>query len=746
MRRMRLLMLLLLSGCGVGQPKADAGTIDLRSWNIERPVWLRGEWELYWERMPDGHPDGTLPAILWRGAKLLDGRKVPGQGWAVYRMRVLVPESIKRSPRRLELDTEGGNTAYRISITSLSGQPMCVPVERGVFAHDASAHGTYRRAQITFTTGDDFFINFEVSNFETLSGGLWTAPLLGAAERVDSTVQKRRDGDFLVLGILLVMAIHHLAMFVLRRSERGPLWLALLTIDVGIRMLVAARHMDDPAWMGVWALWFRLEILTFYLGVPPFLLFLRAVLPDYTPRTFVRVCVAISLGFAAVMALAPTRLSYHTLPVFRLFTVVVVVRLLHVMIRAARAEKDALPFLMLIGSALLSGAVMNDVLLAQGLVESQYIAHYGMSGFILFQSLLLAVANARARRQSEAYAQEMTTLNEELRRQIGDRSHRLAQTLTLLASDARKAAELEAGRVMGDRYRIQHLLGAGGMGAVYAATRIPDDKPVALKVVRLSASPDLLARFAREAEAAAKVNHPNVVAILDVDVSDDGELFIVMERVHGKSLDAVRARFGEVAWALPLLAQLARALEAIHAADVIHRDLKPANILLTDEGVLKVADFGIAGLRTGAADDDESTGSLEKTKGARPSTRQSVLTESDAATLGLTQAGAVLGSPLYMAPEARAGARHTSRSSDIYSFGLIAYELLSGKRAIGMSLSHNPAEERPAQPLATLCPSLPRELTTLVDACLRPDPRTRPSATDLRTAFAQHQSIRARAL
>jgi serine/threonine-protein kinase len=409
------------------------------------------------------------------------------------------------------------------------------------------------------------------------------------------------------------------------------------------------------------------------------------------------------------------------------------------MVRASRAERDVLPKLMLAGVAPLSLGVVNDVLFAQGIVQTAYIAHYGLSGFIVFQSLLLAVANARARRQSEVAAQELTTLNEELRRQIGDRSHQLAQTLTLLASDVRRVSELKPGTIMAERYRIEHLLGAGGMGAVYAAVRLPDDKPVALKVVRLSASPSMLARFAREAEAAAKVNHPNVVGILDVEISDDGELFIVMERIIGRSLDELRGRFGNPGWAIPLLQQLAEALEAIHAAEVIHRDLKPANILLTEGGVLKVADFGIAGLRTDGS--GNSGDSEHATRADRPSVRKGDSGhEADSVSDALTQAGTVLGSPMYMSPEAQKGAQHTGAHSDLYSFGVVAYEMLSARRPLTDGLA---AEQGPL-PLAIACPGVPAPLAEIIDACLKIDPAGRPTAAEVRAVLAQEPVARSR--
>jgi serine/threonine-protein kinase len=217
-----------------------------------------------------------------------------------------------------------------------------------------------------------------------------------------------------------------------------------------------------------------------------------------------------------------------------------------------------------------------------------------------------------------------------------------------------------------------------------------------------------------------------VVAILDVDISDDGELFIVMERVDGRNVDALRRNFGDVTWALPLVAQLAAALEAIHAAEVVHRDLKPGNILLTNDGVLKVADFGIASLRTGDQSVEEG---LELTRGEKPSALSPDVT-------GLTQVGAVLGSPKYMAPEALEGAQHTGSHSDVYSFGIIAYEMFSGQHA----------SDQGRVPLAVRCPSLPREVAEIIDRCLIRDPKQRPGIREVCAVLTPRAAARARSL
>jgi serine/threonine-protein kinase len=197
----------------------------------------------------------------------------------------------------------------------------------------------------------------------------------------------------------------------------------------------------------------------------------------------------------------------------------------------------------------------------------------------------------------EAHGRQIVQLNAELRRQIADRSGQLYAALALAVTGRGKVPELRIGDVVQQRYRIERALGAGGMGAVYEVTRLDDDRRFALKVAR-EVHGEALARLAREAQMAATVHHPNLVAVVDVDVSATGYLFLVMELVDGTSLKEAAKRLGDRAWVLDVLAQLGRGLAALHAAGVVHRDLKPANVLVTNDGSgatrVKIADFGIA--------------------------------------------------------------------------------------------------------------------------------------------------------
>jgi serine/threonine-protein kinase len=259
-------------------------------------------------------------------------------------------------------------------------------------------------------------------------------------------------------------------------------------------------------------------------------------------------------------------------------------------------------------------------------------------------------------------------------------------------------------------YEVEEELAQGGMGVVYLAQQPSLGRRVVLKTLRRDLAEDEghEERFTREAQAAARVHHPNVVVVYDC-FSWRGERFIAQEHVDGKDVASVLAQVGAFdARSAGLVAlEMARGLEEIHARGIVHRDLKPANLLLGRAGETKIADFGIA---------------------------------LDARGSKLTQTGQSLGTPLYMSPEQLRSARVDSRS-DVFSFGVVLYEMLTGQRPFaeespdGTGLVERIEAGRRA-PVRKLAPKTPRALARLVERCLRAKPRRRFAASaELRRAL-----------
>jgi hypothetical protein len=333
-------------------------------------------------------------------------------------------------------------------------------------------------------------------------------------------------------------------------------------------------------------------------------------------------------------------------------------------------------------------------------------------------------------RQKETISRERARsedlLRKELGHQVAERSRELGAAFTREAApfDAR---ELRPGERFDARYRIVEGLGAGGMGAVYEVERLTDGQRLALKVVVGEVSGIGAARFAREAEIGARVHHANLVSIVDVGVSA-GIPFLVMEIMRGGSLEARREAFGDPGWALPILRQIAEGLQALHAVGVVHRDLKPSNVLMTSDAepaVAKISDFGIS--RVDAIENasvDASAATLVADTPRRAS--------------ALTGTGVVMGTPLYMAPEAARGER-VDAPNDLFALGIIAYEMLTGRAPFTVAAALLAQADQPIPPPPPICDArVPASLGALVLECLLPDPAARPSARVFVSALAAH--------
>lgn len=473
----------------------------------------------------------------------------------------------------------------------------------------------------------------------------------------------------------------------------------------------------------------------------------------------------------------------------------------------------------------------------------------GIMGISLYQALALSREHLVSLKRADelnvemgervkllqAKHREVELLNDELRRQIAARSRELAEKLAQMHDEELvPPPALEPGALVEGRYRVIGELGSGGMGTVYEVERVVDGKHFALKALAAGGDSQARARFAREAQIVANVNHPNVVSIVDIDVAKSGFIFLVMELVPaGTTLHDVRRRHRDIPWTLGVLAQVAEGIDAIHGAGIIHRDLKPGNILLSrgDDGrkpLVKITDFGISSLTpegqrisvmdraamtaasslpdpvelldpfsaTAAAEPPLEIAALEVARGkqaqakraaqapadpdsglvtsARPDvsvdvafdTRaiadtavQAVTDELPTEVEGamkrsdrpppssarrpdssrdqgapLTEPGLIFGTPQYMAQELTTGTKNATRSSDVFSLGIIAFEVLTGKRPFPeapVSAKLSGRSLPVAAAFRAVCPTLPVDVAVLLDKAMSHDPRTRPSAKEL---------------
>src|SRR5271166_5701022 len=266
-------------------------------------------------------------------------------------------------------------------------------------------------------------------------------------------------------------------------------------------------------------------------------------------------------------------------------------------------------------------------------------------------------------------------------------------------------------------YEIQSPLGAGGMGEVYRATDMKLGRDVALKVLpaEMAHDPERLARFRREAKSLAQLDHPNIVTIYSVEESE-GVHFLTMQLVEGQPLDRLICAGGlPLEQIVEIASALGDALAAAHEKGIVHRDLKPANVMVSNEGRVRVLDFGLA-----------------------KDVRGSNLGDATVTSASRTEVGVVMGTPAYMSPEQTSG-RPLDHRTDIFSMGVMLHEMATGRRPFEGTSSAElvSAILRDTPPAITDArPDLPSDLARIVRRCLEKDPRHRlQTARDVSNEF-----------
>jgi len=262
-------------------------------------------------------------------------------------------------------------------------------------------------------------------------------------------------------------------------------------------------------------------------------------------------------------------------------------------------------------------------------------------------------------------------------------------------------------------FKIEKLLGKGGMGVVYRALDVRLDRPVALKVLRadLTANADRRRRFLREAKAASAVTHPAIAQIYDVD-EVRGTTFIAMEFVEGKTVSQlIDKRELDLIGSVEIALQVAEGLSKAHEANIVHRDIKSDNIMVTRDGHAKLLDFGLAKLLDPVSADEESD--IQGMK--------------ETETYSHTQPGTVMGTAAYMSPEQARGLP-VNQASDVFSMGVVLYEMVTGelpfKGDTPLDTMHSIAFDE-ARPVTIIRQNLPPELHRIISRCLRKKPGDR---------------------
>jgi hypothetical protein len=633
--------------------------------------------------------EGTRDTVDLPGRLALPLREVP----FTLRKEVALAEEQRGHTLTLSLDCFHGPLALAANGTAIAD----------IGDHRVGEHRFVIPAALTAGRTLSLVLSATNDFFASIGFGVEPRLAIGAIVEPSAAASFNRAAAIVELGLVAVFALLFGTAFAFDRRRRAdaafaagvvfasaaPLWQLGLLAELGALGAIL---------LGLGLVLTKLAVLvflyeTFGLGRPP--------------RRLVRLYVA----------LLPAQLAFGLgiMPALVVFTiggavdVVFAVHVLRLLLRQARSgpqRAEARLMLVMVGVlALLVPPDIAGLMLGWNLWGGAHMLSLGVIGFVISQAVSLARQQALRQRELEHTAGE-------LQRQVAERSRELSEALARLST---QPSQLAADRVIDGRYRIVKRLGAGGMGVVYEVVRISDKQPFALKTLRGRAEPELMSRFAREAQIAAQMSHANVVPVLDIGIAD-GALFLVMPLVDGGSLEDLRRKFGDPVWARPLLRQIAAGLAALHERGIVHRDLKPANVLIA-AGVARIADFGLASLRAGDFADTIAS---------------DFDAHADTAALApaLTRAGDLFGTPGYMAPELAGASGGAKPAADIFAFGVIAHEVLTG---------NPPFVEPPV--LARLNGAAIRRTDgarsePLVERCLDEDPANRPTASELAKSLA----------
>lgn len=374
------------------QPLAENGVLDLQGWNFEKdgPVSLNGEWSFFWNQLLNpvdvqlkGSPEMTgyitVPGI-WNGF-IMDGKPLDGEGYATFRLL------IRTDPQKSHLALKALEMAHAYKMW-INGKAV---LANGVVGTSQETMIPRFRPEIAVvqTNNGQIDILLQVSNFVHKRGGVWNAFELGTMKQIQSIKEENLLVEFVLFGSILMMGLYHLGLYFLRRKDPSPLYFGGFCLMVALRVLLIGErvmHVYMP-WIG-WSWLYKLELLTFYLAAPTFIVFLGSVIPEVKPL-IQRIALIPSLVFAALIVVADVYVASGTLVYYQVFIVLCsLITSGSLVLAVFHGRKGAL--IILIGSLILFLTLVYDILESNLMFQGENLASFGLLIFIFCQSFMLS--------------------------------------------------------------------------------------------------------------------------------------------------------------------------------------------------------------------------------------------------------------------------------------------------------------------------------------------------------------------
>ena len=405
-------------------PKAVKGILDLTDWDFKRdgPVNLSGEYEFYWKqhlkplnfsKVPLPQKTGFIKVPgYWNGYEV-KGKKLRGDGYATYRMKILLDEP-KESFALKFLSMGTAFTIYlngqKISSIGLAGKDRESTVPR-YFPHVADFEVETNQIEIIF----------QVSNFHHRRGGAWEVVQLGEEKEIRKIKERRHSFDLFLFGSIFIMALYHLGLFTLRKKDRSPLYFSIFCFLVTVRLLSTGERYFIHIFSNIpWELIIKLEYLSFYLAVPVFALFMQSLFYREFSKRLLHLVATLGFAFSCTVLFTPARIFSHTLQIYEIITIITIIYGLYVLTVASIRKRDG-AFVFLLGFIILAFSAINDMMHVEKIVQTGYFTPFGLFIFIFSQAFILSLRFSKCFTTSEMQFKELKETYKAYREEIIDR-------------------------------------------------------------------------------------------------------------------------------------------------------------------------------------------------------------------------------------------------------------------------------------------------------------------------------------
>jgi PAS domain S-box-containing protein len=405
-------------------PKVVDGVLDLSAWDLDKdgPVELSGNWEFYWNAhlMPVDFTAATPPVPsgfvkvpgTWNGYEI-NGEKISAQGYATYRLRILLGDARPRLAFKL-LDMAVAHSVY------VAGQKL-ISVGRPGNTFESTIPQFCPQVVDFQPTAEHLEVIIWVSNFHHRKGGAWEPILLGLAQDMRHIRQRALNVNFFLFGGILIMGLYHIGLFIYRREEKSTLFFGIFCFLIAARSLVTGERYLIYIYPDFnWEVHTKIAYLTFFAGVPVFAAYVKNIFPkEFSTYAMYAATVAGAI-FSAIVLFTPARIYTYTAPLFQLLTIALGVYGLIALFLAIRHQRQGALFY-LAGFVILFLALINDILYANLLVATGYMLPFGLFGFILCQACLLSLRFSKAFTTIDLQRQSLQEVNTDYKKEILER-------------------------------------------------------------------------------------------------------------------------------------------------------------------------------------------------------------------------------------------------------------------------------------------------------------------------------------